>query len=1101
MAQKPRSRAAQPSGTPRRGTAARVPAKRVRERDYAYQDDALSIASSNAPTRSAKTVRESMPAVTTDKQASKRQIPNKNVQSRKLNTQYAEYDEELYAEAATEAPSWRRDAIAFTLLCIAIVIAVREWFGLSGVAGALIHHVGAGAIGMYAAVIPVVIIVLAIWVFFYSKVAPLQPSRVGGVVLGLVSLASLAQIFTNAKSPYENLAASESAGGLLGWLVGSLLSMVFTVWAAVPMLFIGIIFSILLIINTTFAQAYSYLKAKITGEIFLTDMAEQVEVPKTEPQDTAEEVKTTEKIGLLDRWRQPARVGTKAGDFPFDKASEVEDSNGTVLIPTSEKPEISPPTKVEPMPREIIQPELALPVMSAVAPTKGESIRAKEQTSDNNLAKATQNSLPNLEDYELPPLEVLVAGPPHKERSQANDMVVEALSSVLSQFQVDAKVTGFTRGPTVTRYEIEIGTGVKVERITQLTRNIAYAVASPDVRIISPIPGKSAIGVEIPNTDREIVALGDVLRSEVALKNEHPLAVGIGKDVEGGYVVANLAKMPHILVAGATGSGKSSFVNSMITSILMRATPAQVRMILVDPKRVEITVYSGVPHLITPIITNPKKAAEALEWVVKEMDARYEDLATFGYKHIDDFNKAVLAGRVRPPLDSKRTIAPYPYLLVVVDELADLMMVAPRDVEDAIQRITQLARAAGIHLVIATQRPSVDVVTGLIKSNIPSRLAFATASATDSRVILDEVGAEAIIGQGDAIFAPMGSKPARVQGAWVNESEIEAVVNFVKQQQDPDYREDVMTVAQTVKVAEDIGADLEPLLQAATLVVTNQFGSTSMLQRKLRVGFAKAGRLMDLLESRGVVGPSEGSKAREVLVSPEQLPRVLALLRGESQAPLADPQIMSVGEGQSVNLSATTNEAETYYLEQTATAEALEYANSPNATVKAEINTEKSYAVGDDSQYDNASGLSNVDSAMPTVALPLAEPRNDTRDSISADNTILSDNEVIRKQNVLSTASDEATITVDEKLAEKPTLDSGAAIESADSAGLAAEQVYYYDPEEEQVQFRNAALASSWNRYAEGINSHKPNTSVQTNWYDGDEADGSEDAWQLTGRD
>ncbi|WP_024288767.1 DNA translocase FtsK [Cellulomonas sp. KRMCY2] len=781
-------------------------------------------------------------------------------------------------------PAHRRDGLAFTLVGLAVVVAAREWWALSGSAGEVIHAVVAGTFGVVGLAVPLFLLAAA----FRLMRHPDRVQANGRMGIGLSAIVAtvcgLVHIADDLPSPSDGFGPVRAAGGVVGYLIGTPLETLVTAWVAVPLLVLLGIFGVLVLTATPVHMVGQRLRA---GYLWLTGgrHAEPEEPSIADRPTLAQEQETAGhrvgrgRLGLgrkraADSGTVPA-IGALAGDEAFEAAALTEavaHDPGAVVVDGADALGLTDD------------------VATTVLPAAGKELTAPRTS---GVPRGEQPMLGGEVIYTLPPEEVLAKGMPHKVRSAANDRVVEALTSVLESFEVDAQVTGFSRGPTVTRYEVELGPGIKVERVTALSRNISYAVASADVRILSPIPGKSAIGIEIPNADRETVSLGDVLRSSAARRSEHPMMIGVGKDVEGGYVVANLAKMPHLLVAGATGAGKSSFVNSMIASILMRATPDEVRMILVDPKRVELTVYEGIPHLITPIITNPKKAAEALEWVVREMESRYDDLAMFGYKHIDDFNAGVRSGKVKPLPGSERKIAPYPYLLVIVDELADLMMVAPRDVEASIQRITQLARAAGIHLVLATQRPSVDVVTGLIKANVPSRLAFATSSLTDSRVVLDQPGAEKLIGQGDALFLPMGAaKPMRVQGAWVTESEIHAVVAHVKTQLKPNYRDDVAVVATRKQVDEDIGDDLDLLLQAAELVVTTQFGSTSMLQRKLRVGFAKAGRLMDLLESREIVGPSEGSKARDVLVAPDDLAGTLAMLRGDPE-----PDVFDQAEG------------------------------------------------------------------------------------------------------------------------------------------------------------------------------------------------------------
>ncbi|MGV8845388.1 DNA translocase FtsK 4TM domain-containing protein [Tessaracoccus sp.] len=729
-------------------------------------------------------------------------------------------------------PGQRRDGVALFMLLLGVLVSLPLWFTIPGAFGGAIGSATTTVFGSLSIAVPAVLLWGAWRVMRHPGEVDVAPRTSMGWLLILFGMLGLINISRGIPGA-DDMPALREAGGILGMLSSTLLVDLATAWVAVPVLVLVALGGVLLVIGRPLPEILRGIR-RAFGVL--------VEKPEA---------------------RQPAlKLGV---DVPYDTPL-VEDSGDPLgdWDHEEEEPAAAVPPRKAPAGRRLQAEEPAVlePPAHSPAPQRGEQMQLTGDIV-----------------YELPADTMLAAGTKPKSRTEASDRVVGQLADTLNEFEIDARVTGYSRGPTVTRYEVELGSAVKVSKVTGLADNIAYAVGSNEIRILTPIPGKSAIGIEIPNVDKEVVSLGDVLRSNRARNDHHPLTVGLGKDVEGGFVVANMAKMPHLLVAGATGSGKSSFINSLITSIIMRATPDEVRMLLVDPKRVELNHYEGIPHLVSPIITSPKKAAEALAWVVREMDMRYDDLAAFGFRHVDDFNKAVRAGQVKLPEGSERVLKPYPYLLVVVDELADLMMVAPRDVEESVVRITQLARAAGIHLVLATQRPSTDVVTGLIKANVPSRLSFATSSMTDSRVILDQPGAEKLVGKGDALFLPIGTgKAVRVQGAWVNESEIRDIVAHVSKQLQPTYREDVTAPVAEKKVLDDIGDDMELVLDAARLVVELQLGSTSMLQRKLRVGFAKAGRLMDIMESRGIVGPSEGSKAREVLVKPDDLDEVLANL-------------------------------------------------------------------------------------------------------------------------------------------------------------------------------------------------------------------------------
>ncbi|MFI6704414.1 DNA translocase FtsK [Streptomyces sp. NPDC050509] len=843
-------------------------------------------------------------------------------------------------------PAHRKDGVALLLLGLALVVAAGTWSNLHGPVGDLVEMLITGAFGRLDLLVPILLGAIAVRLILYPEKPEANGRIVIGLSALVIGVLGLVHIACGSPARSDGTEAMHDAGGLIGW--ASATPLIFTTGEvlAVPLLLLVTVFGLLVVTATpvnAIPRRLRLLGVKLGiveppyeaehfdseydgyhGDDERYDEQWREALPSGRRRSAGRRGAAGEydpdqaEAEALSKRRRPRRSSAlPAADRGMDAvdvaAAAAAALDGAVLNGMPPSPIVADLTQGVSVDRKRRPGERAdEPERPATRP--GERADAAEESPaavpaareagrrtpgvaavadltkpapelDRPLPpRAEQLQLRGDITYALPSLDLLERGGPGKTRSAANDAVVASLSNVFQEFKVDAAVTGFTRGPTVTRYEVELGPAVKVERITALTKNIAYAVASPDVRIISPIPGKSAVGIEIPNTDREMVNLGDVLRLAAAAEDDHPMLVALGKDVEGGYEMANLAKMPHLLVAGATGSGKSSCINCLITSVMVRATPEDVRMVLVDPKRVELTAYEGIPHLITPIITNPKRAAEALQWVVREMDLRYDDLAAYGFRHIDDFNKAVRAGTVKVPEGSERELSPYPYLLVIVDELADLMMVAPRDVEDAIVRITQLARAAGIHLVLATQRPSVDVVTGLIKANVPSRLAFATSSLADSRVILDQPGAEKLIGKGDGLFLPMGAnKPTRMQGAFVTEEEIQAVVQHCKDQMAPVFRDDVVVGTQKKKdIDEDIGDDLDLLCQAVELVVSTQFGSTSMLQRKLRVGFAKAGRLMDLMESRNIVGPSEGSKARDVLVKADELDGVLAIIRGES---------------------------------------------------------------------------------------------------------------------------------------------------------------------------------------------------------------------------
>jgi DNA segregation ATPase FtsK/SpoIIIE, S-DNA-T family len=704
---------------------------------------------------------------------------------------------------------WARDAVGIGLVVFALIAVLGVWFDAAGVVGHGINVALRGAIGAAAVTFPVLALYWGV-LLLRDSIAEQRVRMFIGFVMAVAGVLGLVSLARGNPRPLAGYQEVRDAAGVIGALVAWPLSRAVSV---VGSAIVGgglIVLGLLIFTGTPLSTAWSALAERVSA------LGAREDDDDDEDEDELDDEPAW-------RARRPRRVDTA----PSVPVVDLRDHEPDLLI----EPDAEP---------------VAAPAPPRPAPSGA---------------------------YALPPIDLLRTAPPSGASSLDEEHTMQALERTFHTFGVPAHVVAAHRGPTVTMYEVEVEAGTKVNKVLNLAEDIAYALATPDVRIIAPIPGKSAIGVEVPNKVRDFVMLGDVLRA-AAKEDRHPLSVALGKDVHGRAQMVNLTKMPHLLIAGATGAGKSSLINCFITSVLMRTTPDEVKLVLVDPKRVELSHFADLPHLLSPVIVHPKRAAEALGWVVREMEQRYELLAMVGVRDIDGYRAGLNEGTLRIPPGQEEKFGDLPYILVVIDELADLMMVAPRDVEDAICRIAQMARAVGIHLVVATQRPSVDVVTGLIKANIPSRIALMTSSQADSRVILDMNGAEKLVGHGDMLFAPSSaSKPARLQAAWVTEKEIHQISEWIRAQREPVYEAHVEGLGRPPIEGEDdggLGGDDELLEQAADLVIRSQLGSTSMLQRKLKVGFARAGRLMDLLEERGIVGPSQGSKARDVLVTPDE---------------------------------------------------------------------------------------------------------------------------------------------------------------------------------------------------------------------------------------
>jgi DNA segregation ATPase FtsK/SpoIIIE, S-DNA-T family len=762
----------------------------------------------------------------------------------------------------------KRDIGGIALILLGVLAGLGIYADAAGPVGSFLEAVALGLLGLLGYAVPVALAWFGLLVVVGRPSPEIGRIGVGTALLAFGLLGGL-HLLGGSPDPSEGVRGLWAAGGLLGWAMATPLTAAVSVWGTTAVVVAIVLLGLLIVTKTPFSAVVDGFRGILR--------------PAADDQpDPAVPAPSSRRRGA---GRETPETVPTTPDAPQAAADLPARVRATLAGKSASQPPLDPglaADRHEARSRAAGDPDDLEAGRVPDPPTE----RARVPVDPATLKATKVAPVRSWDDYELPSLDLLATG---KAMGKASSRTIEAQTAALQetfdQFGVDATVARHSRGPTVTRFEIELGPGVQVKKVANMGDDIAYALAAPDVRIVAPIPGKSAIGVEVPNRQRDLITLGDILRSDEAQQDPHPLSVALGVDIAGKPAMVNLATMPHLLVSGATGSGKSVTLNGMISSIIMRTRPDQVRMILVDPKRVELNHYEGAPHLLSPVVTDPRRATDAVQWCVKEMEQRYELLAHLGYRNLDGYNDAVRAGEVasRPgPDGTELEPQELPYVLLVIDELADLMLVAPRDVEDAICRIAQMARAVGIHMIIATQRPSVDVITGLIKANIPSRLALAVASQTDSRTILDMNGAEKLVGKGDMLFLPASQgKPSRLQGCWVTEREITAAVAFCRAQREPEFDEQVVKVGPDADRTDaarsgDDGSDEALLRRAAEQVVVSGLGSTSMLQRKLRIGFARAGRLMDELEELGVVGPNEGSKAREVLWSPEQLDEAVA---------------------------------------------------------------------------------------------------------------------------------------------------------------------------------------------------------------------------------